>query len=175
MIISLNLLPLAERRPPVEWSRVVVAISVIGTVICSIFYSYGLWQEKILNERLQRANTRYELLRPVEAMMTTARQQQVKSTAKKDILLTLTKERLSWNTVFVNLGTATSSTLWLTDVTGDAKQLVVKGKVAHYTDLSDYMQKIAAMPPFSQPTLIRSEMDKKQGVTGFELSVKIKQ
>lgn len=173
-MISLNLLPHNERRPFMHLPYLFAIISLLGFVVCSIFYSYGLWQEKIVQERLQRAHVRYELLRPVETVMTTTGQQQAQLTAKKDVLLALTKERLSWYSIFVHLGTITSSTLWLSEVSGDTKEMVIKGKAVHYLDLSRYMQMIAKIPFLSEPALIRSDTDKKQEVTGFELVVKFK-
>ncbi len=173
-MITLNLLPHTERRPFMHVHYLIAIISLLGFVVCSIFYGYGLWQEKIAQQRLQIAYVRYELLRPVETVMTTTDQRQAQLTAKKDVLLTLTKERLSWYSVFVHLGTITSSTLWLSDVSGDTKEMVIKGKVVHYHDLSRYMQMVAKIPFLSEPALIRSDADKKQEVTGFELAVKFK-
>lgn len=174
-MISMNLLPPAERRPVIPLKRVFGAVSLAGIMVCITLYAFGFYHEYKTEQQVIEERNRYELLSPTRAKIRTVEEQQKLLASKNKIILTLTKERRSWHTVLAHLGAIAPQALWLTEIKGDMKQLTLQGKAVTYQDLSVYMQNLAAHQVFDEPVLLRSEPDGSTGVTRFEFTVKLKE
>lgn len=173
-MISLNLLPPAERRSTIPLKRVLVALSVFGILICGALYAFGFYHEYTTEQQVLEEKNRFELLSPARAKIRSVEEQQKFLAGKYAILLKLTQERRSWRTVLAHLGAIAPQAIWLTDVKGDTAKLTLQGMAVTYFDLSQYMKILADHTVFTEPVLLRIEPDGPLGVTRFELSVKLK-
>lgn len=174
-MIRINLLPPSERTSDFPLTRMMGASVFLLLLVVAGVYGYGLYTELTLQQELQQARNRYELLRPTQEKMLAANQKQQAITSRSAILTTLTKERKSWHAVLSHLGVATPVQVWLTEVTaGDKNLLLIKGMAATYPDLADFIEKLAQDSFFADPVLIKAERDSALPATRFELSVKIK-
>ena len=174
-MISMNLLPPAERRPVIPLKRVFAAVSLAGIMVCITLYAFGFYHEYKTEQQVIEERNRYELLSPTRAKIRSVEEQQKLLASKNKIILTLTKERRSWHTVLAHLGAIAPQALWLTEIKGDRKQLTLQGTAVTYQDLSLYMQNLAAHQVFAEPVLLRAEPDGSGGLTRFEFTVKLKE
>lgn len=173
-MITINLLPPEMRGRRIRLRRIVIMVYCLVFLLCGSVYGYGLYAELQLRAELQEMQNRYELLRPTLDRMKAAQQQQQQISGKSAILLNLTRERQSWHAVLAHIGVLTPSTVWLTEMEGGNKHIVLKGMAVSYPDVAAFLEKLAGDTFFAEPVLIRTDRDEELNVTRFELTVKIK-
>lgn len=173
-MIRINLLPASERQSNTNWGRIFALAGVFVLLFCGAMYGYGLYTEQTLEEELQQARNRYELLRQTREQMTIAGEKQQLINNKNAVLMTLTNERKSWNAALARLGVITPPPVWLTEMNTNGKDVTLRGMAVNYPDLAGFIEKIGQDTFFTEPVLIKAEQDTILSVTRFELSIKIK-
>ena len=173
-MIRINLLPPDMRGRRIRLRRIVGVVSCLIFLLCGSVYGYGLYAELQLRAELQQMQSRYELLRPTLDRMMATQQQQQQINGKSTILLNLTRDRQSWHAVLAHIGVLTPSTVWLTEMEGGNKHLVLKGLAVSYPDVAVFLEKLMSDTFFAEPVLICTDKDEELNVTRFELTVKIK-
>ena len=173
-MISINLLPPDMRGRSIRIRRIFVTGACLVLLLCGSLYGYGLYTEMQLLAELEQVRNRYELLRPTQDRMFVAQQQQQQIGGKNAVLTNLTRERQSWHAVLAHIGALTPSKVWLTEMEGGNKNIVLKGAAVSYPDVAAFLEKLMSDTFFAEPVLIRTEKDEELDVTRFELTVKIK-
>lgn len=174
-MIQINLLPPAERRPQWLVGRMFTAAGVIVVFVCVCLYGYIWYQIRELEVAIVQTHNQLELLRPLQAKMLDAQTKKQRLDAKNNILVALTRERLSWYALAARLGIVTPPEVWLTEVAAtDNGAVRIKGMAAAYPDLAAYVKKLEQDDIFAEPVLVKAERDGDRTATRFELTVKVK-
>lgn len=177
MKLKINLLPAAERPVSARYLQGVALAALSCLLLLVGIYGYGMYREQVLEERLARAEQQYQLLRSSELTMETAQQKWAALQARQQLLLSLTKQRTSWQAILAHLGVVAPKTVYLTEVnSGDGGVVSLKGTAADASQILTFAQKLERDELFAQPTILTvSQGDGATDGAKFEILVKVKE
>ena len=177
MRLKINLLPEAERPVSERYRQGVLLAVLTCLLLLAGTYGYGVYREQALEERLAQAEQQYQLLRASELTMGVAQQKWTTLQARQQLLLTLTKQRTSWQAILAHLGVVAPKTVYLTEVnSGDGGVVSLKGTAADASQILTFAQKLERDELFAQPTILTvSQGDGAMDGAKFEILVKVKE
>jgi Tfp pilus assembly protein PilN len=174
-MIRVNLLPPQQRLPLRSWSSIVKYCGLITVLLLLAIYLYNIHVLSQLQEQTANMRNSYALLLPAEEKMLAVQEQQQTLKVKREILIRLTNERISWYAIVAQFGRITPSQVRLTDISSNRQNLIqVKGVAQSYPDLALFLSRLEQDNLFTSPILIKAEQVNNSAATGFEIVVKIK-
>ncbi len=173
--LHINLLPPEERQARWPVNRIFILTGVLVVLLFILFAGYNTLVIYKLENDLTSVEQQLELLRPTQEKMIQSNSLQQLINDKTTLLTKLTAERKPWYAVITRLTVALPPQVWLEELGSGEKNIVrMKGNALTYPDLANFMQVLDKEEMFTEPTLIKAELDKQSAVTKFELTVKIK-
>jgi type IV pilus assembly protein PilN len=175
-MISINLLPLAQRETKWPINKLLLIASIFVGLGCSSIYSYNVFTIWSVEKKLQDTRNQYELLQPTVEIMHTVSSKQQTLDKKNSILATLTKERNSWYSIIQHLIAATPQSIWFTDIgqSSDKGLIQMKGVATNYPAVAEFVQNLEHHQFFSDPVLIRDASEPASQIINFEIMVNSK-
>jgi len=169
-MIRINLLPLQKRRSYWAIGRICILIGSLFAIVCTSIYSYNLMELWKIEQQLQRTHHQYQLLQTTEDIMKEATHQGQLINAKNKILLSLTKEHLSWYTILKNIAIMASPHIRLTDIIkSDKDRIQLQGWADNYSIVAEFIQNIEQNPLLIDPILSHVEKEATTQAVKFEI------
>jgi Tfp pilus assembly protein PilN len=176
MKIQINLLPLENRPPKWNYSRVILMPTFIVLLIIGGSFGYGEYKYWELDRQLTETRQRYETLVKPEQQMRIAQTRQVAVAERQKILVQLSGSRNSWHGILAYMGTLMPRKVWLTEI-GSAQKgvLQMKGSASSYPDLGVFLGKMEKDGTFIEPALLKAEQNEKDSFTKFEITARVRE
>ncbi|WP_346354479.1 PilN domain-containing protein [Azotosporobacter soli] len=176
MRLSVNLLAPQERPNAALSQRCVFLLIMFCVLFILAKYGHGLYCKNLLEEELRATTQKYQILRSSELVMTAAEDKWLKIQMRDQVLLNLSKERVSWHAVLAHLGAVVPPAIYLTEVnSGDSGVISIKGRAATSPEILKFVQLLEKDNLFSQPNILTvSQDDGVEAGARFEIIVKIK-
>jgi len=169
-------MPPEQRLPTWDWQRFVLGLSLTLLFFMIGFYLYNLWQIKQAEERIATIRTNYALLRPAEEKMLAVQAKQQMLRNKQDILIRLTKERISAYAVLAQFGRITPEHIRLLGLQSKSPNIIqVTGVAPSYPDLAAFLAQLEQDNLFTSPALVEVEQITTPAATKFVLTIKLKE
>lgn len=173
--LHINLLPPEERQARWPVNRIFILTGGFVVLLFILFAGYNALAIYKLESDLTSVEQQLELLRPTQEKMIQSNSQQQLINAKTTLMTKLTAERKPWYAVISRLAVVVPPQVWLEELGSGEKNIVrLKGNALTYPDLANFMRVLDQEEMFTEPILIKAEMDNRYAVTKFELTVKIK-
>ena len=177
-MIKINLLPpeyQVENLFPIK--KLGTMLFVVTMLIFAFLYFYGYLQRSRLQNELQQIKTTYCLLEESMKRKEAFEKNQVMLNKKNSILIDVSKERISWYAILVQLGTLSTEDIWLKEVKFNEKnEVVLEGTATSYTHLLEYLDKLSKHTLFMDPEIKNSSTSKNlEKFSDFEIVVKLKE
>ena len=175
-MIQINLLPPEKRKPKWDMRRIAVGISLLSLLICSGWYSFGVFRIWQCEKQFSELQAQHELLRPTEEKMNAVVKKQQIITAKNNMLVNvLTKDRKSCYSIIVYFGTIMPPHVWLNGLAmADNDSIRINGMAIQYPDIVNLLQRMEHDDMLDDPVLFKAEYDPAVAATKFEISVRLK-
>lgn len=179
-MIKINLLP-PEKRILNCLSKTVLSVIIFFIIlICVYLYVQGYTQIYTLKDQLERSNERYELLSKTVERKQAIEEKNILLEKKNDVLIDLSKNRISEYAIMVHLGNLVIDNVWLTEASlNNNNELNLKGNAVDYKALATFLKKIEQDRLFKNTSLINSENIQdplsNKSITVFEILVKFKE
>lgn len=174
MKIRINLLPPEQRPPKWHYGRLLVLPVVLLLLGIGVWFAYGEYQYRQLDQRLEETRSRYEALISSEQQMQVAQTRLAAIAARERILLQLSGGRNSWHGTMAHLGSIMPRRVWLNEIGSAQKGVVLmKGSAVSYADLVAFLGKMEQDRTLLEPTLLKAEQNTRNSLTQFEISAKI--
>ena len=136
-MIKINLLPPEQRKVKIPLKKAFLITSGLVLMLLIAVYTGALVEEYFLKQELAKVNETYHQMSYV---MDTKQQFDVKQqeiNKRNDILVKLSKNTKSWNSLLIHLGSIMTNDVWLTDVKMNDKQVLsIRGMAASYPALA---------------------------------------
>ena len=124
-MIKINLLP-PEKRILNCLSKSVISIIIFFIIfICVSVYVQGYIQIYTLKDQLERSNEQYELLSKTVERKKSIEEKNLLLEKKNDVLIDLSKNRISEYAIMVHLGNLVIENVWLTEVSLSNNELIL--------------------------------------------------
>ncbi|MBP2662345.1 MAG: Fimbrial assembly protein (PilN) [Firmicutes bacterium] len=174
-MITINLLPLAERLPKWSFQRIVLLCGVTLFGLYGSIFAYNCYTIWSLEKDIEATHQQYSLLRPTQDNMQLAVSKQLAIDKKKKTLVAITGERKAGYAMISHFGIITPPQIWLTELAAsDKNSILVKGNAMTYPDLANYLDSLENDKLVTEPVLIKAEQDSEFNYTKFEMTVKLK-
>lgn len=179
-MIKINLLPPEKRIGNCLNKNVLSIISFFIILLCVAVYIKGYTQIYTLKDQLERSNERYELLSKTVERKQAIEEKNILLEKKNDVLIDLSKNRISEYAIMVHLSNLVIDNVWLTEVSlNNNNELLLKGNAFDYKALAIFLKKIEQDHIFKNTSLINSESKQdplsNKSIAVFEILVKFKE
>lgn len=172
-MIKINLLPLDQRQSKWPVNKLLLGASLFIMILFVTIYSYSLFEIWNLEKKLQTTRNQYQALESTRILMVNASNKQQQFAQKNNILIVLSKERLSWHNIIKHLTLQTSPQIWFTDLGKSEKDgIQIKGWAKTYPLVADFMKTMENDQFFTEPVLNSVEKDPATQATKFDIIVK---
>lgn len=180
-MIRINLLPPEKRQPQAPLKQIFLLTALMAAITLPGIWGYGFFKIHQLNGELHQVRIQYELLKPTQARMDSASDKQRQIEEKNDLLLSLTRERNSWQAVMAHIGVMITPNVWLTEISQTEKNVLkLKGNAASYPELAGFIKKLEENHLLANTTLLNAEKPKETEfqaaeVMNFEVLIQLKE
>ena len=178
-MIKINLLPPEQRKVKIPLKKAFLITSGLVLMLLIAVYTGALVEEYFLKQELAKVNETYHQMSYV---MDTKQQFDVKQqeiNKRNDILVKLSKNTKSWNSLLIHLGSIMTNDVWLTDVKMNDKQVLsIRGMAASYPALAKTLKNSEKDTYFNNVNLVNSEAGKGEQdkmLTSFEIQASFKE
>lgn len=177
-MIRINLLPLEDRRPDIPYARVALFFVLIFVLILGSISGVIAAMTWSTERDLAAAKAQYDDLLPVRQAMEQATDKQKQINAKQVLLNQLEKIRISPYNLIVKIAAALPGNVWLDETKSSWDNghagLELKGEVAAYPELAQFISQLEADGSFSSVTLQGTDVDAKAGLWKYTIDLKMK-
>ena len=178
-MIKINLLPLEQRKVHLPLNKIFLISTGVMFLLMIAVYSAGVIEEYFLKQELEKTNETYHQMSYVvdRKQQFDIKQQEINK--RNDILVSLSKNTKSWNSLLVHLGSILTTDVWVTDVKMNDKQVLsIRGMAASYPALAKTLKNFEKDNFFVNANLVNSEAGKGEqdkALTVFEIQTSFKE
>ncbi|MBU2703041.1 Tfp pilus assembly protein PilN [Sporomusaceae bacterium BoRhaA] len=174
MMIRINLLPLAQRKPTFRFELFYIVITCWLMVVFGFIYTYYAVRVFTVENEIDKMHRQLALEQPIQEKMILAEQKLQQISVKNNVLICLSTERSSWAAILSHIAGVTVPEVWFTEITGEKNLLHIKGDSLDYASIAQFIKQLDQDVFVSEPSLVNAEQDDKDPTTKFEITVKIK-
>lgn len=178
-MIKINLLPPEKRNLNYLIQNVIIVMIFFTILLCLSVYVQGYIEICTLKDQVDHTNKQYGLLNKTVERKVEIEEKNILLEKKNNILIDLSKNRISEYAMMVHLSNLIIDNVWLTEVSFSNSELTLKGNATDYKVLAAFLKKIEQDQLFKTTSLINSvtkqDSISNKNITVFEILIKFKE
>jgi Tfp pilus assembly protein PilN len=184
-MIRINLLPKAKRPsiwPSVEYAALAAALLIF--LMVSVSFATGYYQIWSLKKEALEIEQQKLLLKQSAGNMKTTNERRQAIEAKTDLLLKLTKERVSFYALKSHLSEILPPEVWFSEISAKnnnrennlgSATVNIRGRALSANDIAAFMQKLEQDEYLKDAVLLKAEKIDQSNGSQFEITAQIRQ